>query len=299
MSTYAKLLLFGEHIVIQGASALAYPWKAYRGYWTQEKGSTGEVGKKPPSLRPWLTYLQNLQHEAPEDLPLDLDRMERDLDQGFFFFSDIPNGYGAGSSGALCAATYKRYARTTTYPPLLELKKSLGRMESFFHGASSGTDPLICLLEKAILIRGGDIRTVSLDLDRLPSPYRLFVLNTGLARETGPWVKYFLEQSDVPAFREKMQQILIPASDGAIAALLEYRAGDLYRYMHQISVFHYENLRAMIPAPLHTLWAEGLDDASGFKLKICGAGGGGFMLGMARSEQALEQLGRHFPIQVI
>ena len=38
------------------------------------------------------------------------ERLDADLEKGMYFDSSIPMGYGVGSSGAIVAAIYDRYA---------------------------------------------------------------------------------------------------------------------------------------------------------------------------------------------
>ena len=72
---------------------------------------------------------------------------------GLYFESSIPQSYGIGSSGALCAAIYARYT-TELIPPsgsitqkdIKELRHIFSGIESFFHGKSSGIDPLSCYM---------------------------------------------------------------------------------------------------------------------------------------------------------
>ena len=54
---------------------------------------------------------QDLWKLAANGSDTELNAFQRDLDAGLFFQSDIPTGYGLGSSGALCAS----YA--CLYPP--------------------------------------------------------------------------------------------------------------------------------------------------------------------------------------
>ena len=214
---------------------------------------------------------------------------------GLYFKSNIPTGYGAGSSGALCAAVFHRYLRIGPKLSLSELRASLGAVESFFHGSSSGTDPLICYLDEAILINaGGAIETV-----RLPKPpAHFFVIDTGIERQTGPWVKAFLEKSKEKDFLSVLQQELIPASDLAIQALMNHRADDLWSAMTVISNVHFRQIPSFIPTTFHDLWQSSLD-SDDYKLKICGAGGGGFILGVARSVDVIEQLKKRYPIYLL
>ena len=91
-------------------------------------------------------------------------QLRKDLANGLYFDSSIPQGYGIGSSGALVAAVYDRYANSKitilenlTRDKLLKLKQIFGLMESFFHGKSSGLDPLNSFLSLPILIHSKDI----------------------------------------------------------------------------------------------------------------------------------------------
>ena len=53
-------------------------------------------------------------------------QFERDLKQGLWFCSNSPMGYGLGSSGAVCAALYTRYASKKA-SDLAILKKELAK----------------------------------------------------------------------------------------------------------------------------------------------------------------------------
>ena len=70
----------------------------------------------------------------------DLVQLEKDITAGMYFDSSIPQGYGVGSSGALVAALYDKYAQdkitvleNLTREKLLKLKAIFSKMESFFH----------------------------------------------------------------------------------------------------------------------------------------------------------------------
>ncbi|WP_436570317.1 GHMP family kinase ATP-binding protein, partial [Klebsiella pneumoniae] len=78
-------------------------------------------------------------------------KLSRELDKGLFFRSDIPQGFGLGSSGALVAAIFLRYLdkagdfkdelKHLTMDRIQNLKSYLGALEGYFHGKSSGIDP--------------------------------------------------------------------------------------------------------------------------------------------------------------
>ncbi len=92
-----------------------------------------------------------------------LEVLKTDVERGMYFDSSIPQGYGVGSSGALVAAIYDKYAdnkitvlENLTREKLLQLKNIFSQMESFFHGKSSGLDPLNSYLSIPILINSKD-----------------------------------------------------------------------------------------------------------------------------------------------
>jgi mevalonate kinase len=70
---------------------------------------------------------------------LNLDQLLRDVNKGLYFESSIPQGYGLGSSGALVAAIYNKYAeekiksdRRLSRKSVSRLKEIFSKMEGFF-----------------------------------------------------------------------------------------------------------------------------------------------------------------------
>jgi mevalonate kinase len=287
---FAKILLFGEHIVLQGAEALAIPWTAFQGNWAWQADQTLQQ-----SLPAFCRHLQQLQAQEQLLAPLDLKQFAKDLERGLYFASDIPTGYGAGSSGALCAALYKRYQTQAAPDDLVVLRAQLAQLESFFHGSSSGTDPLICYLNQAIhIIPGQGIRAFDWNWPNDPDVH-FFVIDTGIKRQTGPWVEAFKAKAETPDFRQKMQTQLILHSNQAIYALLQAESLPLLENFRQISQFHYAELQDWIPAPFHQIWKRGLDGGD-YLLKICGAGGGGFILGLSQDAEVIPHLEANYKV---
>src|SRR5690606_35587126 len=111
----------------------------------------------------FVAYLKNLVAQNPKLVNFDFKSLESDVAKGMYFDSSIPQGYGVGSSGALVAAVYDKYAldkitvlENLTKEKLLQLKVIFSEMESFFHGKSSGLDPLKNYLSIPILINSKD-----------------------------------------------------------------------------------------------------------------------------------------------
>jgi mevalonate kinase len=284
----AKLLLFGEHILLLGASALAVPVPAFGGHWEQASAKADIRGLQ-----------MRLSEFADSDLwkkvpGMDVSQFKKDLLLGLFFRSDIAVGYGLGSSGALCAAIYDRYCRTKT-SDLTELKTVFAHIESFFHGSSSGIDPLTCYLNKPLLIRNKTEISVAEMADWKQNRPVVFFVDTQLPRQTGTLVQWFLEQSGDAVFSEKLKVELLPAHEAMVRAWLTGEADDFWPNLRRVSRFQLDNFRPMIPATVSDFWHKNLDNED-FTLKICGAGGGGFMLGFAKKRETAEQLMNGFRI---
>lgn len=285
----SKLLLFGEHTVLKGSQALAVPFDTFSGHWDFRQRPTSSSDK----LLNWLEYLLNQQINGHFPGHIDLTAFQEDLNRGAYFASNIPIGYGLGSSGALCAAFYDRYARKKIPPTdesrFPELKRILALLESFFHGASSGADPLICYLNHPILIAEGAIRRIELPSAPKGKSYMFFLVDTGITRQTGPFVQHFLNACQHTAYWQKVKEQLVPATDRCIQALRRADWPVLFDLMNTLSELQLDSFDHMIPPTFRDLWKRGLR-SDHFRLKICGAGGGGFLLGYSRNPAATRRL---------
>lgn len=265
----AKLLLFGEHILLKGATALAVPAPSFRGYWTKEASPSAAKGSQ--LFRASVECLS-------EQLPLDLDRIQADLNSGWYFESNIPQGYGLGSSGAFCAGLLHRYG-TRVYEQYSDLKADLALLESSFHGKSSGIDPLTSYLNGPIRIQPSSIELLESNYQS-PSTVSVFLLDTQQPRKTDYLVNWFLTSMESPLFLREVERNLLPNHERMIAAWL---AGDSLSFLEQlrmVSDWQWQHFQPMLPdgAAIQRIWKEGLTN-SHTHLKICGAGGGGFVLG--------------------
>lgn len=273
----AKLLLFGEHILLLGAAALAVPVPAFGGRWARHapvaEARRGQL----------LAFA-----EALKALPgLDAAAFEAEVYDGLYFASNIPVGYGLGSSGALSAGVYDRFARVKT-ADLAELKQLFAQMESHFHGRSSGIDPLTSYLAQPLLIRRQQEVSVASPQNWLAGTApQVFLLDSRQPRKTGPLVQWFLEKSAEQTFARLLETELLPAHEAMLAAWQEARADVFWENIRRVSAFQWQHMPPMIPAGLRDIWAEALENEP-FVLKICGAGGGGYVLGFAQNKAAAQ-----------
>lgn len=304
---YAKVLLFGEYGIIEDAMGLSIPYAQFQGQFRPGPLKTEEQASSNRHLRAFADYLAKL---SKDDLDLDLDRLNSDLDQGLHFDSNIPQGFGVGSSGALVAAVYEHY-RTPDSDPLshaselpeadriLALKTRLGLMESFFHGKSSGMDPLICYLKIPMLIDPQrKVGQVELPQEVREGSGAIFLLNTGQPGETQPLVAIFLERLKQDGFRRMIRQEFNRYNNECIRAFLEGRPGALFQNLRSLSRLVLKHFQPMIPENFHQVWQNGIDTGV-YYLKLCGSGGGGYLLGFTRDLEQTQAMLDDYEIRVI
>lgn len=275
-----------------GSQGLAMPLTQFEGYWAQSNDRS-----KQYNLLDFAQYLMHLRNNKEAILEIDIDRLIEDLQNGLYFESSVPKGYGTGSSGVLCAAIYDKYGIEKVEVSFLffnQLKKGFAQMESFFHGKSSGIDPLICYLNESLLISSLGITTVSLP-SYLTSGNALFLLDTQIERKAESLIHWFMTSCEQLDFQEKIKAELAVFNNLAISAFLEGHWTNLMKATQQISEFQLQYLSPLIPESFHSLWQQGLD-SDNFKLKICGAGGGGFILGVSKDFLQTKELLKNYSI---
>ncbi|MCK4569215.1 MAG: hypothetical protein KAT76_02940 [Bacteroidales bacterium] len=294
---YAKIMLFGEYSVICDSMGLTIPYAHF-------KGEFGFLNKyrytdhdfaidSNKLLREYHTHLAELQEKGELKCILDLERFRKEIGSNLFFESTIPQGFGIGSSGALCAAIYQRYAknkirsqRNLKQEEVRRLKEIFAQMENYFHGISSGIDPLNCYLKYPLLINGETgIRVVGIPRNKFPREGAIFLVDTGRPGITHPLVSLFFEKCQDPAFDKLINETLIPLNDTCIHSLLEGKTDVFFPALHELSAFQYKHLRPMIPDSVISIWKAGLDKKV-YSLKLCGSGGGGFILGFTQDFEA-------------
>jgi mevalonate kinase len=299
---YAKILLFGEYSILCNSMGLTIPYSHFKGelsFINEDKYTDYNFAVRSNKMlgefHAWLTG-EGYHPEFASLLRLEL--LAEDIKHGLYFESTIPQGYGIGSSGALVAAIYAWYA-TNRIPGTTHISKSriqellalFSYMEDFFHGQSSGIDPLNCYIKHPLLIHSReDISIVGIPRDKQNENGAIFLIDSGTPGKTGPLVSLFLEDLNHPEFAYDIAQQLIPANNNCINAIIKGENDILFANLRQLSEFALTHFKRMIPESVRQVWQQGLD-TDNFYLKLCGSGGGGFLLGFtADYEKARDQL---------
>lgn len=278
---HSKIILFGEYSMIFDATALMIPFRHYFGEWKLDSSLTAPgASTSNKSIRRFRQYLS-----ADEELGLLLDfpRLDADLNAGLFFDSNVPTGYGLGSSGMLSAAVYQRFALRLV-DDFMELKRILGRMESCFHGSSSGIDPLQCYLNRPFTITPQGVTLLPESF--MPSDIHVFLADTGIKSNTKPLVQYFKKKRDEADYLQAFQSEYVPCVRACIDHLIAGEKDNFFDSLRRLSEGQMRFLRPMITDNAIDLFIEKPDFHYG--VKISGSGGGGYVLGFTDDKEKTE-----------
>lgn len=303
---YSKILLFGEYGIIKDSKGLSIPYNFYNGALKVDENPTQEAIKSNASLRRFVTYLENLQQEQPELVTFNIEILKADVKRGMYFDSSIPQGYGVGSSGALVAAIYDKYANNKitvlenlTRDKLLQLKAIFSQMESFFHGKSSGLDPLNSYLSIPILINSKDnIEATGIPSQSTTGKGAVFLLDSGIVGETAPMVNIFMENLKEEGFRKMLKTQFVKYTDACVENFLGGDMKSLFANTKQLSKVVLNNFKPMIPEQFHGVWQRGID-TNDYYLKLCGSGGGGYILGFTKDLEKAKRSLKDYKLEVV
>lgn len=292
----SKLLLFGEYGLMFNAMAISVPFTRFSGSLAFGIGQGHENSHR--EIRKFFSYLSSME-ENRLHYPFRLKNLEEDLDKGLWFHSNIPFQYGLGSSGALIAALFSRYAAPTPEKDQLSiasLKEDFALLESHFHGKSSGLDPLVSFLNKPLLL-GSDkaIKTIPFNLSKTGWAFAL--IDTRTTGATGPLVKHFMESLQQPVFKSAFETAFIPSSDGCIHALLKGDPVAFFQSLELLIHFELQYFRQMIPHQFNELIEEALSQK--VYIKLLGSGGGGYLLAISPAESILREWADKEAIQLV
>ncbi|TYQ00446.1 mevalonate kinase [Tenacibaculum adriaticum] len=299
---YAKILLFGEYGIIKDSKGLAIPFNSYKGALKSAKNISGEAKKSNESLARFYKYLAKLKTDL---VTFNLEELKKDIDEGMYFDSSIPQGYGVGSSGALVASIYDKYAtdkitvlENLTRDKLLNLKTIFSLMESFFHGKSSGLDPLNSYLSLPLLINSKE----NIEPAGIPSQKEgkgaVFLLDSEQIGETEPMVNIFMNKMKNEGFRKMISEEFSLYTDACIEDFLRGNIKSLFGNVKSLSKIVLTNFKPMIPVAFHKVWEHGIQ-TNDYYLKLCGSGGGGYILGFTKDYDKAQKSLKDYKLELV
>ena len=281
----AKLLLFGEYTVLSGSRALAVPLQTW-------SGALVYRDTRDEQLAAFTTYLEEMAiFDSAQILAF-----RRAVADGLHFQSDIPQGYGVGSSGALCAAIYDQFFHPEQETDVRQIREALAGMEGFFHGQSSGMDPLVTYSGAPVLRESGQYQILA--AKPLQNGLVVFLIDSQTARSTGALVERYLKMQSEEAFARQCLRPLMQSVDHAISFYLDAYLPMLWEHLQVISQLQFQYFGQMIHDTVSGIWEKSLSRQD-LVIKLCGAGGGGYYLGFARDEEVWEQVSRTSQLKLI
>ncbi len=300
---YSKILLFGEYGIIKDSKGLSIPYNFYNGALKTDENPSQDALKSNESLKGFVSYLKAIDADL---VTFDIETLATDVESGMYFDSSIPQGYGVGSSGALVAAIYDKYAQdkitvleNLTREKLLKLKAIFSEMESFFHGKSSGLDPLNSYLSIPILINSKDnIEATGIPAQQSEGKGAVFLLDSGIIGETAPMVRIFMENMKQEGFRSMLKNQFIKHTDACVEDFLNGDVKSLFQNTKQLSKVVLSHFKPMIPKQFHELWKKGIE-TNEYYLKLCGSGGGGYILGFTEDIDRAKQSLKDYKLEVV
>ena len=307
---YSKILLFGEYSILCDSMGLTIPYthfKAELSFIKDDKYTDLDFARNSNGLLfEYIPYLRKLKEDNKLLCAFDVQAFSKDVEKGLYLESNIPQGYGVGSSGALVAALYKRYVKSPisddqelSSQQINELRLQFSQLESFFHGTSSGIDPLNCFIGQPLLIRSReDISIVGIPGDTENKQGGIFLVNTGTPGKTEPLVNLFMEMCRESGFKQKLQDQMIPFTNQCITDLINGNTTSFFGNLARLSAFTLEHLKPMIPGIFGHAWMQGLSTGD-YYMKLCGSGGGGFLLGFTKNFARAKRILKEKNIDVI
>lgn len=269
---FGKWILAGEHAVLRGCPALAFPLTARSlqlDYVAKKSNLMVEFHGEHGSELKLLFYgvienaLSRLQVKEP-------------LHGHFVIHNSLPLGAGLGASAALCGAV-SRWCEAQGWLASPEVYEFACRLEDLFHGESSGVDIAVSLSTHGVRFVRGGART-PVHVRWWPKLYLSYCGQRGMTAECVAKVKRLFEvdRSRAQAIDRQMHQAVVLAEQALMAGETEgwpqlKQALELARDCFESWELCDGDVRSHM---------RQLEAAGAVAVKPTGSGGGGFILSL-------------------
>ena len=110
--------------------------------------------------------------------------------------------------------------------------------------------------------------------------------------------QYFHGSYETRGFRNMIKKDFKKYNDLCISAFLEGETQPLFDNLKHLSSLVLQNFKPMIPDSFQKYWEDGLE-SNAYYLKLCGSGGGGFILGFTRDYPKAQKMLHGQDLEVI
>jgi mevalonate kinase len=122
------------------------------------------------------------------------------------------------------------------------------------------------------------------------NPVSIFLIDTDIQGKTNIMVSNFLEKFAPEGKIIAKANEFVKLTDLCIDFYIKGNSSQFIQTLKSLSEFQFENMEQLIPENIKEIWQQGLDNNK-LIMKICGSGGGGYLLGFANNKnQAIEFL---------
>ncbi len=302
-----KLLIFGEYTLMNNSDALCLPVNEWTGKFVKFNKNRHDADMREQSVQAIASFIEYLKLECDKNkcpFIINFDLFENRFNKGLFFHSSIKTGYGLGSSGALVAAFYDTYCKslhtdehTDDELPPEHLISHLRVLESWFHGSSSGLDPLCSYLNAPLVVEHGS-RIRKTKIQDFNSSVTVFLVDSKQKRKTAPLVATYKLKIASEAFNNFISREYLPLNNACIKDFIRGNAHDFINSVATLSRQQLNHFLFAIPENILGLWKNGISN-NVFYMKLCGAGGGGYFLGFTTNIVKTEELVKHHHMNMI
>jgi mevalonate kinase len=107
-----------------------------------------------------------------------------------------------------------------------------------------------------------------------------------------------MEQMKQEGFRNMLKDKFIKHTDACVEYFLNGDIKSLFGHVKQLSHVVLDNFKPMIPQEFHNLWKKGIE-TNDYYLKLCGSGGGGYILGFTEDIDKARKSLRDHKLEVV
>jgi mevalonate kinase len=111
-------------------------------------------------------------------------------------------------------------------------------------------------------------------------------------------VNIFMEKMKQEGFRKMIKNKFIKHTDACVDDFLQGDIKSLFKNTKQLSKVVLSHFKPMIPKQFHELWKKGIE-TNDYYLKLCGSGGGGYILGFTQDIERAQNSLSTYNLEVV
>jgi mevalonate kinase len=111
-------------------------------------------------------------------------------------------------------------------------------------------------------------------------------------------VTIFMENLKDQGFRRMLKNQFVKHTDACVENFLQGDMISLFANTKKLSKVVLNNFKPMIPEQFHTIWQKGID-TNDYYLKLCGSGGGGYILGFTQDLEKAKSSLKDYKLEIV